>query len=402
MKILLVSQYFSPEPFIINDLVKTLVDQGHEVVVYTGKPNYPDGDIYEDYVEAGFSSEIFYDKVKVYRVPLKPRGSGSAKKLILNYLSFVFSGVKYLKKIEDKNFDVIFAFGLSPITSVIPAIFLKRKLGSKLTLWVQDLWPESLVATGYVKSKILLYPISLMVKWIYKNCDHILVQSNGFKVPVSKHTDKELIYYPNSIKIKKDEVEVNLPLELEKYFDENFCLVFAGNLGKAQALDIILNAAENLTDLDNFKIILVGSGSLSKWLMQQKDLRQLNNIELVGRYPMDVMPAIFKRSDGLIVTLSDNEIINYTIPSKIQSYLSSGKPIIGALNGEGAAVINDSQCGFTSQADCSLGLEKSIRRLFHLTKVERSELGLNGLNYFHENFNMDVQVSNLVGILSSH
>ena len=135
MRILLVSQYFSPEPFIINDLVKTLVDQGHEVVVYTGKPNYPEGKIYSGFSEKMFSAETFYNKVKVYRVPLKPRGKGGAKELIANYLSFVFSGLKHLNKIEEKDFDVIFAFGLSPITSVIPAIFLKRKLDCKLTLW---------------------------------------------------------------------------------------------------------------------------------------------------------------------------------------------------------------------------------------------------------------------------
>lgn len=401
MRILLVSQYFSPEPFIINDLVKTLVDQGHEVVVYTGKPNYPEGKIYSGFSEKMFSVETYYNKVKVYRVPLKPRGDGGAKELITNYLSFVFSGLKHLNKIEEKDFDVIFAFGLSPITSVIPAIFLKRKLGCKLTLWVQDLWPESLVATGYIKNKLLLYPVKLLVKWIYKSCDQILVQSNGFKIPIAKYTNKELTYYPNSIKVNEGLASYTLPEELKKHFDDNFCLVFAGNLGKAQALDIILNAAERLTDLIHLKIIIVGSGSLSNWLKNQKKLRNLDNIELVGRYPMDAMPAIFKRSQGLIVTLSDNEMINYTIPSKIQSYLSSGKPIIGALNGEGAAVINEAQCGFTSRADCSIGLETSIRKLFALTNSHREQLGENGLIYFNNNFNMEAQAENLVSILES-
>ena len=402
MKILLVSQYFSPEPFIINDLVKTLVDQGHEIVVYTGKPNYPDGDIYDGYSESGCSSELFYNKVKIYRVPLKPRGNGGARKLVLNYLSFVFSAIKYTKNIEEKEFDAIFAFGLSPITSVIPAIVLKRKLGVKLTLWVQDLWPESLVATGYVKSKFLLYPISLMVKWIYKNCDHILVQSKGFKLPVSKHTHKELIYYPNSIKIQSGVNVAIFPSELESYFSDDFCLVFAGNLGKAQALNIILEAAENLTDIPRLKIIILGSGSQSKWLNQQKKERNLNNIELVGRFSMEVMPAVYRRADGLIVTLTNNEIINYTIPSKIQSYLSAGKPIIGALNGEGASVIKESNSGFVSEADCSIGLEQSIRKLYSLSTERRLVLGQNGLDYFNQNFDMDIQASNLIDILSSN
>jgi len=401
MRILLFSQYFSPEPFIINDLVKTLVDKGHEIVVYTGKPNYPEGEIYNGFSQGSFSIERYYNKVKVYRVPLKPRGKGGAKKLIVNYLSFVFSGLMHLKKIEEKNFDIIFVFGLSPITSVIPAIFLKRKLGCKLTLWVQDLWPESLVATGYIKNKLLLYPIKILVKWVYKNCDQILIQSNGFKIPVAKYTNKELTYYPNSIKINKNGPLDILPEKLKKYFDESFCLVFAGNLGKAQALDIILDAAERLKDLKQLKIILVGSGSLSNWLEEQKELRDLKNIELAGRYPMDIMPVIYKRSKGLLVTLGDNEMVNYTIPSKIQSYLSSGKPIIGALNGEGAAIINEARCGFISKADCSIGLEDSIREFIALTNSDREELGNNGLIYFNNNFNMEVQAENLIGILNS-
>jgi glycosyltransferase involved in cell wall biosynthesis len=400
MKILLVSQYFSPEPFIINDLVKTLVDQGHEIVVYTGKPNYPDGDIYDGYSEAEFGCELFYDKVKVYRVPLKSRGNGSAKKLILNYLSFVFSAIKHAKKIEESKFDAIFAFGLSPITSVIPAIFLKRKLGAKLTLWVQDLWPESLVATGYVKSKILLYPISLMVKWIYNSCDHILVQSKGFKNPVSHHTHKELIYYPNSIKLQKIKSRLSLPNQLSDLLKNNFCLVFAGNLGKAQALEVILDAAENLRDLKKFKIIFVGSGSLSKWLQTQKENRNLFDIELPGRFPMDLMPLIYEEADGLIVSLRDNEIINYTIPSKIQSYLSSGKPIIGSLNGEGARVILESESGFVSEAECSKGLEISIRKLYYLDESERAKLGQKGSDFFKLNFDMNTQAKNLIKILS--
>ena len=401
MRILLVSQYFYPEPFIINDLVKTLSDQGHEVVVYTGKPNYPDGEIYTGYSRKEFSVETYYKKIKVYRVPLKPRGKGGAKNLVINYLSFVFSGLKHLDKIEEKKFDIVFSFGLSPITAVIPAIFVKRRLGCNLTLWVQDLWPESLEATNYIKNKFLLFLTSLLVKWIYKNCDQILVQSEGFKVPVSKYTDKGLIYYPNSIRAKESNDLGALPVELSRYFDKNFCLVFAGNLGKAQALNIILDAAERLTDLCDLKIILVGSGSLSNWLLGQKKLRAIGNIELVGRYPMDTMTSIFNRSQGLVVTLSDNKMINYTIPSKIQSYLSSGKPIIGALNGEGAAVIDDAQCGFTSKADCSVGLESSIRKLYQLTDAQRAELGENGLQYFNKNFNMEVQAKNLVSILES-
>jgi glycosyltransferase involved in cell wall biosynthesis len=178
--------------------------------------------------------------------------------------------------------------------------------------------------------------------------------------------------------------------------------VFAGNLGKAQALEVILEVAENLLDLESFKIFLIGSGSLSNWLLEQKVKRGLINVELPGRFPMAAMPKIYDNAGGLIVSLRDNDIINYTVPSKIQSYLSAGKPIIGSLNGEGARVIRESGCGFVSKAECVKELESSIRNLYQLSDEEREKLGRNGLDYFHDNFDMDVQVEHLIEILTKN
>lgn len=400
MKILLVSQYFYPEPFIINDLVKTLVEEGHEVVVYTGKPNYPEGEIYSGFSSKGFKKEIFNDSVKVYRVPLRPRGKSGAKNLLLNYLSFVFSGSRYLNRIEEKDFDVIFAFGLSPITSVIPAILYKWKTKKKIFLWVQDLWPESLVATGYVKNKVVLAIVKLMVRWIYSCCDGILIQSKGFHKPISEYVkNNKIIYYPNSIKVPGNIAEIELPEKISTLLDSFFCVVFAGNMGKAQSLATIVDAAEKMNDLLNIKIVLVGSGSELEWLKQQKNTRNLNNLEIVGRLPMEVMPSVYNKSDALLVTLTNNEIINLTIPSKIQSYLSAGKPIIAALNGEGSKVIQASNCGLVSEAGNSDELEKNIRRLYLMDEFERSKMGASGIKYFNEHFNMVCQTKNLINIL---
>ncbi|PKH87990.1 glycosyltransferase family 4 protein [Colwellia sp. Bg11-28] len=400
MKILLVSQYFYPEPFIINDLVKTLVEEGHEVVVYTGKPNYPEGEIYSGFSSKGFKKELFNDSVKVYRVPLRPRGKSGAKNLLLNYLSFVFSGTRYLNRIEEKDFDVIFSFGLSPITSVIPAIIYKWKTKKKLFLWVQDLWPESLVATGYVKNTVVLAIVKLMVRWIYSCCDGILIQSKGFHKPISEYVkNSKIIYYPNSIKIPGNIAEIELPEKISTLLDSSFCVVFAGNLGKAQSLATIVDVAEKMNDLINFKIVLVGSGSELEWLKEQKKTRNLNNLAIVGRLPMEVMASVYNKSDALLVTLTDNEIINLTIPSKIQSYLSAGKPIIAALNGEGSKVIQASNCGLVSEAGNSDELEKNIRRLHLMDEFERNKMGASGIKYFNEHFNMVCQTKNLINIL---
>ncbi len=403
MKILLVSQYFYPEPFIINDLVKTLVSQGHEVVVYTGKPNYPEGKIYPGFSSNGFENDYFDDSVKVYRVPLRPRGKSGAKNLLLNYLSFVFSGIRFLNRIEDKDFDVIFAFGLSPITSVIPAIFYKWKTKKKLFLWVQDLWPESLVATGYVKNRVILSIVKLMVKWIYSCCDGILIQSKGFHKPISEYVkDSKISYYPNSIKIHENNTSIALPEQINTLLDNYFCVVFAGNLGKAQSLDTVVDAAKKLSDLTDIKVVLVGSGSELEWLKNQKDTRNLHNLEIVGRLPMESMPSVYNKSDALLVTLTDNEIINLTIPSKIQSYLSAGKPIIAALNGEGAKVIQDSKAGLISEAGNSMKLEENIRYLYLLSEPERDKMGKRGIKYFHQHFNMECQAKTLTEILQEN
>lgn len=400
MKILLFSQYFYPEPFIINDLVKTLVDQGHDVVVYTGKPNYPEGKMYPGFSSSGFEKDRFDDSVKVYRVPLRPRGKSGAKNLLLNYLSFVFSGTRFLNRIEEKDFDVIFAFGLSPITSVIPAIFYKWKSKKKLILWVQDLWPESLVATGYVKNGVILSLVKVMVRWIYSCCDRILIQSNGFHTPISEYVkSSKITYYPNSIKVHDNSEFIDLPEQIDKLLENYFCVVFAGNLGKAQSLATVVNAAEKMTDITGLKIVLVGSGSELEWLKKQKNSRNLHNIEIVGRLPMETMPSLYNKSNALLVTLTNNDIINLTIPSKIQSYLSAGKPIIAALNGEGAKIIQASNSGLVSEAGNAKKLEKNIRHLYSLSETEREKMGQSGINYFHKYFNMECQAKKLTEIL---
>tara|TARA_R110001606_G_scaffold355312_1_gene506175 strand:- start:3333 stop:4574 length:1242 start_codon:yes stop_codon:yes gene_type:complete len=399
MKILLFSQYFYPEPFIINDLVKTLEMQGHDIVVYTGKPNYPEGVIYPGFSSKGFEKTTFNGSVKLYRIPLRPRGKLGAKNLFFNYMSFVVSGIRFLNRIEEDDFDVILSFGLSPITSTIPAIFYKWKKKKSLFLWVQDLWPESLVATGYITNRIVLFFVKVLVKWIYSCCDVVLIQSHGFHKPISEYVDKKkIVFYPNSIRVEKTLPIVTIPETLNRLLDDFFCVVFAGNLGKAQSLNTILDAAEELNDLTGLKFVLIGAGSELEWLKEQKEMRHLHNVELVGRLEMDKMSFVYSKSDVLIVTLADNETINLTIPSKIQSYLSSGKPIVASLNGEGARVIKNANCGLVSEACDSHEFSENIKSVYLLTETERIEMGRNGLDYFNEHFNMDYQAENLIRI----
>ena len=264
MRILLMSQYFWPESFIINDLAIKLASKGHEVTVATGKPNYPDGDIYEGYSAKGVQRERYSSLIDVVRVPVYPRGKGGAKKLVLNYLSFVVMGVWYFPRLlRSKKIDVIIVFAPSPIVQVIPAILLKWLKRAHLAVWVQDLWPESLSATGFVKKSWVLESVGCMVRGIYKYCDTLLLQSRAFFEPTKKYADPEkLVYFPNSIDIKKFSVEGSaIPGALKCEMESHFSVVFAGNIGTAQSVESIVEAASLLKHEAGVRIFIVGSGS---------------------------------------------------------------------------------------------------------------------------------------------
>lgn len=404
MRILLVTQYFWPEPFIINDLVRHLERLGHEVTILTGKPNYPDGRIYNGYRQGGVQHERYGDGVDLYRVPLKPRDNATSMKLLLNYLSFIWSGLRYFPRlVKDWQFDAILVFAPSPITSAIPAILLKWLKKTHLVVWVQDLWPESLAATGHIRHPLLLKSIGQLVKAIYYFTDSLLLQSRAFFGPMSKLADPDkMVYYPNSMQVVQSEsgAACSLPADLVDLLESRFCIVFGGNIGKAQAMETIVDAARCLRGSDVI-LVLVGSGSMSGWIEEQKNSHSLHNLVLTGRFPMAVMPEIYKRASGLLVTLRRNEILSYTVPSKIQAYLSAGRPIIAALDGEGARIVEEAEAGFTCPAENGEALAASIIQLYEASPMTRKLMGENGHRYFMDNFEMEKQAENLVNILQS-
>ncbi|WP_020411335.1 glycosyltransferase family 4 protein [Microbulbifer variabilis] len=403
-RLLIVTQYFWPESFIVNDLVRILAQQGHEVVVATGKPNYPEGRIYDGYQCLGVQSERYTDNVEVFRVPLWPRGEGGSRNLVLNYISFVFSGLVFFPwLLRKRDFDFILVFAPSPITQVIPALLLKWLKKSHLAVWIQDLWPESLAATGFVKHKYLLKTIGRLVKRIYAGCDTLLVQSRSFIEPVARYARREkIIYYPNSIDVSTpDEVVNGVPLELTELLDQHFSVVFAGNLGAAQAVETLLETAILLKHYPEIRLVLVGGGSRVEWLHSQKQVHQLDNLILPGRFSMAVMPQIFDHSDVLLVSLKDEEIFAKTIPSKIQAYLAAGRPIIASLRGEGARIVTESGAGTACDPEDPSALAALICSMKNLPAAELQKMGQAGKAYFYEHFEMSNQVMRLVEILKT-
>ena len=402
-RILLVSQYFWPESFIINDLVKTLVAQGHFVEVLTGKPNYPDGAIFDGYTADKCTNELFMHGVTVHRIPLHPRGRGGARGLFKNYFSFVLNGLKHFYRLVKSNqYDIIFVFAPSPIIQVIPAIYLKFRMKLHLALWIQDLWPESLKATGFIKNPFMLSVLGFFIKGLYSLTDTLLIQSRAFYGPVSRYARSDkIVYYPNSypdihLKVGAD---TQIPQTVLNMMEKYFCLVFAGNLGTAQSLETLVQAAENLRHLPEVKLVIVGSGSMESWLKQQVVSKKLDNLVLVGRFPSTEIAHFFSRAEGLLVTLKKEEIFAYTIPSKIQAYLAAGRPIIAALDGEGARIIDEAGAGLTSPSEDAQSLVLCIEQLFNMSATERKKLGLAGRAYYLENFEMETQCNRLIEIL---
>ncbi|MCT8543584.1 glycosyltransferase family 4 protein [Glaesserella parasuis] len=384
--------------------MKELVSQGHTVDIFTGKPNYPDGNIFEGYEKNGVQIEEFIPGATIYRVPLHPRGQKSAKGLAINYLSFVWYGLIYFPKMaEDKNYDHIFAVSLSPITSVIPAIYLGYKKAVPVATWVLDLWPESLSTTGYIKNKFILNTIKYLVKWVYLKSDKIFVQSNSFIDSISEYVDKKKItYFPNfAIDLVPNlSRSTAVPMEILSLLDNNFCIVFTGNLGTAQSVETIVEAAKYLQDIGKIKLVLVGSGSLSSWLEETISKNNIHNVILAGRYNSDEMPQFLFRAKGLLVTLKNEYIYSQTIPAKVQTYLASGKPIIASLNGEGAKIIEEAKAGYTCEAENAIELAKMIKKLYETSDEEQRNLGESGRRYFLERFEIKQQAKRLVALLN--
>ncbi len=287
---------------------------------------------------------------------------------------------------------------------MIPAIYLKYRLKIPLVIWIQDLWPETLKAIGVIHNRLLLAAVGLLVRIIYAFADTLLIQSRAFQQPVSRYANPEkILYYPNSCQdlLVASEPLPGIPAELQLLLEAHFCLVFAGNLGKAQSLETLLHCAENLRHLPDIRLVIVGSGSRESWLREQVAQQGLDNMVLVGRYAAEQMPAIFSRAEGLLVSLNSEEIFRYTIPSKIQAYLAAGRPIIAALDGEGAKVIEQAAAGLTCPAEDERALAQRIEQLYHMTTEERALLGANGRDYYLEHFEMKKQTNKLIEILDS-
>ncbi len=397
MKILIVSQYFWPESFRINDLVEDLVKRGNEVVVLTGKPNYPQGTFFEGYGYFTHTKDI-YKGAEVFRVPLIPRGNGSGKRLALNYLSFVLSACVFVL-FHRKKYDVTFTFAISPITQAFPAILHKKLYKSKASIWMQDLWPESVTAAGKVSSGFLMKFLNKMVRYIYRNMDKVLVQSEAFIPSVQDKGVKQtqIGYMPNWAEDLYCEHNNVLLGKYQQLIPNGFKVMFAGNIGEAQDFESLIKAAEKTREISEIKWIIVGDGRKRTWA--ESEILRLDlqdTVFFLGRFSLVDMPNFFVHADAMLVSLKAEEIFSMTIPAKVQSYLAFGKPILGMLNGIGAKVIKDANCGYVSNAGDFVSLSDNVVRLYHEDNIIRNQKGLNGKQYYNQHFSKKIIIDNLI------
>jgi glycosyltransferase involved in cell wall biosynthesis len=374
VRILVLSQYFWPENFRINDVVEGLVERGHQVTVYTGTPNYPGGRFFPGYGFLGPWRET-YKGAEVRRVPLLPRGGGGGIRLALNYLSHAFFATLLAPWHAGWAYDAILVYEPSPVTIGIPARFLRWLKRAPLVFWVQDLWPESLEATGAVKNGAVLSMVDRLVKWIYRGCDRILVQSQAFIPSIRGHgvDESRIGYLPNSAEGFYKRMERSGEDDLPK----GFRVLYAGNIGAAQDFPTILAAAERLKGEARIQWIVLGDGRMREWVKSEIARRGLKNMHLLGSHPPESMPRYFAQADVLLATLRREPIFAYTIPSKIQSYIACGQPVIAALDGEGGRIIREARAGWAVPAEDPQALARAVLEASRSTELaamgERAE-----------------------------
>lgn len=400
MRLLVVSQYFWPENFRINDLVAELVRRGHQVTVLTGQPNYPDGKIFQQFRDDPdrFSK---YEGAEVVRVPMTPRGQGGLR-LMLNYLTFAVSAsVIGLWKLRGRQFDVIFTYQVSPVTVGLPAALMRAVKRAPMALWVLDLWPETLQAVGVVRHPAVLQAVGKLVSFIYKRCDLILAQSKSFIPQIQKLAGNSagVLYFPSWAEQVFNGTEVAPAVEIPLILG-SFNVMFAGNIGEAQDFPAILAAAERLKSHKNIRWLIVGDGRTAGWVSDEIKRRSLQNcVLMLGRHPLERMPSFFKHANALLVSLKDEPIFSMTIPGKIQSYLAAGIPVVAMLNGEGAEVVKNSKSGLTCAAGDDEGLAAAVLNLSVMMDEQRRVMGENGLDLSGREFHRSTLMDRLEGWL---
>lgn len=379
MRILILTQWYPPEPaLLLQELAQSLQARGHEVTVLTGFPNYPSGRLYPGY-KIRFRQREVLEGVSVVRVPLYPDHSHSGFRRALNYISFALSSA-VLGPWHLRRPDVLFVYH-PPLTIGIPAYILSRLWRAPFVYQIQDMWPETLSATDMLSNPKLLSWIGRFAKWVYGKAHSILVISPGFRRNLlEKGVPAEKIYVVSNWVDPATyyQAEPNLELAHELGLAERFNVMFAGNMGEAQGLETVIEAASLLQDDPQIQFVLVGDGIALPRLKQLVEQRALRNVRFLGRYPSHQMPHLYALADALLVHLKDDPLFRITIPHKTLAYLGSGKPVLAAVAGDVSDLIESIGAGVTCPPEDPSALAAAVRILRAMPTDQRKTMGTRG------------------------
>lgn len=377
MKILVVSQHYWPEPFPSTDLCEGLAARGHQVHVLTDIPNYPMGYIYPEYKgKKGRIEER--NGVKIFRSFTIGRRNNILFRM-LNYYSFCLSSTAYTRKLS-RDYDAIFAIQSSPIMMVKAAVRHAKRCKKRAIYYTMDLWPASLAAGGVGESSPIYKLFTGVSRRLYRKADRILITSQMFRDYLKDNfqiPDENIGYLPQYAAGQFDKLPEAPP-------KDTVDLMFAGNVGAAQSLNTVLDAAALLKDVPQLRWHIVGDGSELQSLKASAAEKGLSQVIFHGRKPPEEMPTYYAKADAMLVTLTDDPFIGMTLPAKVQSYMAAGKPVLAAANGEIPQVLADAHCGFCAPAGDAKAFADAVRRF--LSCDDPQALGQNARAYYESHF----------------
>jgi len=406
MKILFVCQYFYPETFRGNDIAFHLAEEGHEVHVVTGIPNYPAGKFFPGYGVFRRRRETV-NGVRVTHLPIFPRGEDNKIMLMLNYFSYLVVGCVWMFfHALFHRYDMVFCQQLSPVMMSTPAVLYKKMRRVPLFTWVLDLWPESLTAAGGINNRKVLAFFNWFVQKEYKWSDKILTSSRSFDQSILQYGDykEKIVYFP-----QWSDGSTGSPTGLEggsgtgfvmPEIPDGFVVMFAGAVGEAHGMECNMQAALLAKEHKDIKWVIVGDGRRLDWVKQfVKENGLEETVFTLGRYPSETMPLFFERADVMLVSLTDSPLFNLYAPAKISSYMASGRPIVTCLNGEGGEVVKAAECGWSVKAGDAEGLARLVIELSQMDRAVLDAKGAAGRAYYDEHFDKEMCLRRLDGIM---
>ena len=395
-KILIITEFFFPEEFKINDIALSWKEKGYEIDVLTLTPSYPFGEVFPGYKNKLFSNEI-YKGINIYRVRSITGYKNSLFKKIIKYVNFMILG-SIVSIFIGRKYDYIFGFNASSLTSMLPAVLVNKIYKKPLTLWVQDLWPESVYAYGFKKNKLLSIFLNIFIKFIYKNVTSIAISGKGFDSKLKPYVNDSMKfnYLPNwADDLHENSEKIKLSIEKLIHF------TFAGNIGKVQNLENIVHAFSLLPNNLQYKaqLNIIGDGSNLENLkyISNKSL----NIVFHGKKSREDMAQYYEASDFLIVSLIDKPIFSVTVPAKTQTYIAAKKPILAFINGDTADIVISNSLGIYANPSKINDISSVFKECIEMSKHERDSFVINNDHLLETTFNKNKIIDDLLCLLIS-